>query len=338
MLFQKQVDNLKTNHRGVYVLTDSNLPWFKHTEISSKHTTLICGILQGALSNLGISSDIACESTGTNCNLFSSRFVSNKDSLVVPSSELFLSSRCQLGRFSKMASKTPDYQKAYQIIKEFRAANQADVDIYGCAICSDYKDPHWRYHILTALQLSSQTRDPITFQTMQDLKAFGLNPRFIAKTKPEELNPVISKVGFHRKKTQYMISTAQQLVKEHDSKFADNPVVEMPNDIEDILSLPGIGPKMAHLFMQEAWDIPTGIGVDTHVHRVSNRLGWIKTKSPEETRIALEKILPRAVWKEFNPMMVGFGQLLCKPVNPNCRECPASKHCKKVGVKVKNAK
>ena len=132
-----------------------------------------------------------------------------------------------------------------------------------------------------------------------------------------------------------MIETAKALVKVHESKQFKDEIVSMPDDIEDLLSLPGIGPKMAHLFMQEAWDINTGIGVDTHVHRISNRLGWVKTKNPEQTRLELERLIPKHFWKELNPMLVGFGQIMCKPVKPICSECPAYDYCKRVGVKRK---
>lgn len=95
------------------------------------------------------------------------------------------------------------------------------------------------------------------------------------------------------------------------------------------MKLPGVGPKMAHICMDTAWNLVTGIGVDTHVHRISNRLHWVEnpTKEPEKTRIALEKWAPYELWKEINLMMVGFGQTVCLPVNPKCDSCLNNKIC-----------
>jgi endonuclease-3 len=98
------------------------------------------------------------------------------------------------------------------------------------------------------------------------------------------------------------------------------------------MALPGIGPKMAHLTMQCAWHKTVGIGVDTHVHRISNRLGWVKTKNPEETRKDLEDWLPPSHWREINALLVGFGQICCLPVKPSCTTCPVKDSCQKVGT------
>ncbi|KAM4632036.1 endonuclease III-like protein 1 isoform 3-T3 [Discoglossus pictus] len=98
---------------------------------------------------------------------------------------------------------------------------------------------------------------------------------------------------------------------------------DIPNNVPDLVKLPGVGPKMAHLVMDIAWNNVSGIGVDTHVHRISNRLKWVKkeTKAPEETRVALEDWMPRDLWSEINWLLVGFGQQICLPVSPRCSEC-----------------
>ncbi|NXW04964.1 NTH protein, partial [Fregetta grallaria] len=98
---------------------------------------------------------------------------------------------------------------------------------------------------------------------------------------------------------------------------------DIPRTVEELVQLPGVGPKMAHLAMNIAWDSVCGIAVDTHVHRITNRLKWVKkeTKYPEETRVALEDWLPRDLWREINWLLVGFGQQTCLPVNPRCNEC-----------------
>lgn len=104
---------------------------------------------------------------------------------------------------------------------------------------------------------------------------------------------------------------------------------EIPNTIAELIKLPGVGPKMAHICMNAAWGIVTGIGVDTHVHRISNRLGWVPstTKEPEKTRQALEKWLPREHWDEINVILVGFGQTTCTPTKPKCGTCSLTKLC-----------
>ena len=104
---------------------------------------------------------------------------------------------------------------------------------------------------------------------------------------------------------------------------------EIPNTIDGLLKLPGVGLKMAHICMKSAWNIVTGIGVDTHVHRISNWLKWTskETKSPEETRQALEKWLPFELWDEVNHLLVGFGQTICTSVSPKCDKCLLSKTC-----------
>lgn len=103
----------------------------------------------------------------------------------------------------------------------------------------------------------------------------------------------------------------------------------IPNNIPDLIKLPGVGPKMAHICMNAAWGIVTGIGVDTHVHRISNRLGWVSkpTKEPEKTRQELERWLPHEHWDEINVLLVGFGQTTCTPINPKCSACMLTKLC-----------
>jgi endonuclease-3 len=98
---------------------------------------------------------------------------------------------------------------------------------------------------------------------------------------------------------------------------------DIPTNVQELCNLPGVGPKMAHICMQAAWNIISGIGVDTHVHRISNRLKWVRdaTKSLEETRIALESWLPKNLWIDINRLFVGFGQEICRSQRPKCSEC-----------------
>ena len=130
---------------------------------------------------------------------------------------------------------------------------------------------------------------------------------------PEHLDSLIAKVGFHNNKTKYIKLTAQILRDQYNS--------DIPSTIEGLVSLPGVGPKMAYLCMSAAWGIDEGIGVDVHVHRITNMWGWHKTKMPEETRACLESWLPKDKWHAINKMLVGLGQTVCLPVGRRCGEC-----------------
>jgi endonuclease-3 len=123
--------------------------------------------------------------------------------------------------------------------------------------------------------------------------------------------------------------TAEILLRDYDG--------DIPPTLDELMALPGIGPKMAYLIMQEAWNKNEGIGVDTHVHRIANRLGWVRTakQTPEHTRKQLEEWLPKRYWRHVNVMLVGFGQTLCRPIGPKCSECPVAQLCPKVGTKAK---
>jgi endonuclease-3 len=130
---------------------------------------------------------------------------------------------------------------------------------------------------------------------------------------PSELNSFINKVGFHNLKTKYIKAAAEILRDKWNS--------DIPDTIEGLVSLPGVGPKMAYLCMSGAWGRDEGIGVDVHVHRITNLWGWHKTKQPEETRAALESWLPKDRWHDINNLLVGFGQTVCLPVGRKCGEC-----------------
>jgi endonuclease-3 len=133
---------------------------------------------------------------------------------------------------------------------------------------------------------------------------------------PTELNGFINKVGFHNLKTKYIKQTAEILRDKFDS--------EIPDTIAGLVSLPGVGPKMAYLTLSAAWGRDEGIGVDVHVHRITNLWGWNKTQNPEQTRAALESWLPRDKWHDINNLLVGFGQTICLPVGRKCGDCKLS--------------
>ena len=230
--------------------------------------------------------------------------------------------------------RAPDgWEKTLETIKRFRAEGPpAAVDVMGCEkIASLDGDPveddgkYRRYLTLTSAMLSSQTRDEINHAAMMRLRARGCTPERVAAIEEDALDALLNPVGFHRRKARYLRETAKILLEEYDG--------DIPRSVEGLCALPGVGPKMAYLVMNVGWKTPTGICVDVHVHRISERLGWVpesvlgkngspKKKTPEDTRAALESWLPREEWIEINPLLVGFGQLTCTPLRPKCAECP----------------
>lgn len=166
----------------------------------------------------------------------------------------------------------------------------------------------------------SQTKDTtnaIAMRRLQtELPAPGLTIENILDVDPVKLNELIYVVGFHNNKTRYIKATALIL--------RDQFASDIPDTIDGLMSLPGVGPKMAYLCLSAAWGRTEGIGVDVHVHRITNLWGWHKTKAPEETRMALQAWLPRGRWHEINHLLVGFGQTICLPVGRKCGDCTLS--------------
>ncbi|KAM6939746.1 endonuclease III-like protein 1 [Xenentodon cancila] len=210
-----------------------------------------------------------------------------------------------------------NWKKQLESIREMRSSRDAPVDNMGAEKCYDTKAPAHvrRFQVLVSLMLSSQTKDQVTGAAMHKLRAHGCTAENILATDDETLGKLIYPVGFWRNKVKYLKLTSAMLQREFGG--------DIPNTVEGLVRLPGVGPKMAHLAMDIAWDQVSGIGVDTHVHRISNRLGWLRkpTKNPEETRKLLEEWLPRELWSEINWLLVGFGQQVCLPVNPLCSVC-----------------
>ncbi|KAK4306353.1 hypothetical protein Pmani_021811 [Petrolisthes manimaculis] len=202
-------------------------------------------------------------------------------------------------------------------IREMRAARDAPVDNMGAEKSMDQNvTPQvYRFQVLMSLMLSSQTRDQVTHAAMVKLRTHGLTVDNILATDDDTLAHLIYPVGFWKKKVVYIKKTCEVLKSAYKC--------DIPPTVEEMCKLPGVGPKMAHLCMDIGWNILTGIGVDTHVHRISNRLGWTgkNTKTPEQTRLALESWMPKEIWSETNLLMVGFGQQICLPVGPRCSEC-----------------
>jgi len=176
------------------------------------------------------------------------------------------------------------------------------------------------FKILISTILSARTRDSNTEEATKTLFAKYNTPELIANAEVEELEKLIYKSGFYKVKA-VRIKEVSQLIK---NKF-DSVV---PDDFEDLISLPGVGAKTANCVLVYAFKIPA-IPVDTHVHRIPNRLGWIETKKPEETETELKKIIPKDQWIRINRLFVRFGQEICLPNRPKCDLCPINSICKK---------
>lgn len=216
-------------------------------------------------------------------------------------------------------------------IREMRACGNAPVDSMGCEKAGSFFPPKdRRFAVLVSALLSSQTKDEITHGAVHRLHNQGiLSIQGIARSAETSVSKLIYPVGFYSRKAGYLKKVAALCQEKYDG--------DIPNNLQDLLALPGIGPKMAHLIMNVAWENVQGICVDTHVHRISNRLGWVsqakssgvlqKTRTPEETRVALEAWLPREEWMGINPLLVGFGQTVCTPLRPHCSECLLNSTC-----------
>jgi len=224
------------------------------------------------------------------------------------------------GKVMKKAVKkfVPDnWEAILDNIRQMRRSRDAPVDSMGAEKCADQgaSQQEFRFQVLVSLMLSSQTKDQVTNGAMEKLKTHSLTVDNIIKMNSTTLGQLIYPVGFWKKKVGYLKRTAEIIRDEYDG--------DIPRSIEDLCKLPGVGPKMAHLCMSIAWNELTGIGVDTHVHRIANRLKWVEkpTKTPEQTRVALESWMPRELWDEINLLLVGFGQQTCLPVKPKCSGC-----------------
>ncbi|KAJ8107342.1 hypothetical protein OPT61_g8935 [Boeremia exigua] len=215
----------------------------------------------------------------------------------------------------------PNWEEIYALTREMRNENVAPVDTMGCESLADrQRSPRdQRFQTLVALMLSSQTKDTVTavaMRGMQERMSGGFNLESVLAIEPAELNGFINKVGFHNLKTKYIKQTAEILRDKFNS--------DIPDTIDGLVSLPGVGPKMAYLTLSAAWGRDEGIGVDVHVHRITNLWGWNKTQNPEQTRAALESWLPKDKWHDINNLLVGFGQTICLPIGRKCGDCKLS--------------
>jgi endonuclease III len=180
------------------------------------------------------------------------------------------------------------------------------------------------FETLVSTVLSLRTKDAVTEAASHRLLSRAPTPVSLAALPMQEVERLIFPVGFYRTKAKHLREICLILLKDHGGG--------VPRSMEELLKLPGVGRKTANLVLTIGFG-DYGICVDTHVHRISNIWGYVRTKTPEETEFALRNKLPRRHWKTYNDILVTFGQNLCVPVSPWCSKCPVARYCRKIGLK-----
>jgi endonuclease-3 len=210
-----------------------------------------------------------------------------------------------------------------------------DIDEFVGLVAAGYKD--WNppiitfianrgatpFEILVSTILSLRTKDEVTAEAARRLFREARTPDRILALGEQRLSELIYPVGFYPTKARRLMEISRIILEEHGGR--------VPDTIEGLLKLPGVGRKTANLVLVEGFKEPA-ICVDTHVHRISNRIGYVQTKTPDQTEMALRGKLPRKHWIRYNELLVAFGQVVCRPVSPFCSKCPAALMCPREGV------
>lgn len=180
------------------------------------------------------------------------------------------------------------------------------------------------FKILISCLLSLRIQDKNTEKVSKQLFQVAQTPDQISSLPIKKLEKIIYSSGHYKKKAQTLKHVSNELIKRFDG--------QVPPNKEQLLSIKGIGPKTANIVLSFAFN-KNVLPIDTHCHRIPNRLEWVKTKTPEKTEEELEKVLPKKYWKEFNAIFVQFGKDICQPISPKCSICPISNYCAKTNVK-----
>lgn len=202
--------------------------------------------------------------------------------------------------------------KVVQILKDAKQTRSEFVDLMDT-----FNDP---YLVLISCILSLRTNDRTTYPATLRMLELAKTPREMKAVKADDLAKAIYPVGFYENKAKQIIELSRQIDEELGGV--------VPDEIEDLIKFNGVGRKTANLVLSRGFNKPA-ICVDVHVHRIFNRLGYVNTKTPEETEFALRKKLPVKYWIDINTLMVTHGQNVCKPIKPNCSVCPIAGHCAK---------
>lgn len=212
-----------------------------------------------------------------------------------------------------MVMKSKTLKNVDEIVKGIKDANLPQRDFVK--MMETFHDP---FKVLICCILSLRTNDLTTYPCSLRMLELGTTPKDFLNVDVDTLAKAIYPVGFYKNKAQQILDISKELVEKYDSK--------VPDSIEELIKFKGVGRKTANLVLAKGFGIPA-ICVDVHVHRISNRLGWVKTKTPDETEMELRKHLPKKYWLDINTILVTFGQNLCKPQKPMCNVCPIKEYC-----------
>ena len=210
--------------------------------------------------------------------------------------------------------------------------NISDVVRLISRACKNLPDPsvtmvgrrwHSPFLVLISCIMSLRTKDETTLPASERLFAIAKTPQEMLGLNAAKIRKLIYPVGFYKTKAETILGISRDLIERFDGK--------VPDDIDELLTLKGVGRKTANLVVIEGFQKP-GICVDTHVHRISNRLGYVRTRTPDETEWALREKLPRRHWLRYNELLVVWGQNVCRPISPKCSQCPVQGMCGKAGV------
>ncbi len=188
-------------------------------------------------------------------------------------------------------------------------------------IKKELRDP---FNVLVSCILSLRTKDSITYPASKKLFRTAGTPKKIAEMPLSKLKKIIKQVNYYKTKAERIKKISQQIVNNYKGK--------VPDDFDELMKFKGVGRKTANIVITYGYG-KDGLAVDTHVHRISNRLGWVKTKTPEKTEFALKKSVPKKYWYWVNELLVRHGQNICTPISPFCSKCHVEKYCPKIGVK-----
>jgi endonuclease-3 len=188
-------------------------------------------------------------------------------------------------------------------------------------LADERRDP---FEILISTLLSLRTKDEVTEAATEKLFALASTPEEMVGLSAEEIRRAIYPVGFYRNKAETILHVCHELITRFHSR--------VPDTLDALLTLKGVGRKTANLVVSLGFG-GAGLCVDTHVHRISNRLGYVRTKTPEETEFALRAKLPAEYWLRYNTLLVAFGRNTCRPISPRCSGCPVAAYCDRIGVK-----
>jgi endonuclease III len=202
-----------------------------------------------------------------------------------------------------------------------RAIDKLDLPAVEKIAEESQEDP---FEVLIATMLSAQTRDPVTAEASSRLFRVARTPRAMARLGEKEIERLIYPVSFYRHKARHVRETCRLLVERFNGR--------VPETMEELLTLPGVGRKTANLVLILSFSSRKNICVDTHVHRISNRLGWVRTRTPEETEHALYKRTRARWWPYINLYLVTWGQNVCRPIYPRCGVCAVRELCPQIGV------